>query len=361
MPKISVIVPVYRAEKFLTRCTGSILAQTFPQFELLLVEDGSPDASGELCDDIAAQDNRVRVFHKENGGVSSARNLGLREAEGDYIAFVDADDHLAPDALETLYGILQESGADTAGCAHYNAMPSGEIHPEPGPFPAGIYGEAKLRAGIVEKLLGDRLGRPGVVFNGFIWRFLYSRAIISQYGIAFAGAYLEDELFLMEYFCHAKKLAMTDRPLYYYLQNPSSVTRTYLPDYMDTFRRFMASKKALAGRFGLDVPGWEHNSNWAGLLIAIGNEYAPGNPAGLREKQARVKSFAQQPDMARAVSSLSPAGLGRNFDCFRNGNAQGTGIIRIFNQNRTAVIGCIGGTGKNLCPKGLHQNATIRF
>jgi glycosyltransferase EpsJ len=79
----------------------------------------------------------------------------------------------------------------------------------------------------------------------------------------------------MEYFCHAQRLVMTDRPLYCYLQNPRSVTRTYLPDYMETFSRFMSAKRALAARFGLDVPGWEHQSNWAGLLIAIGNEYAP--------------------------------------------------------------------------------------
>lgn len=92
MPKISVIVPVYNTEKYLNRCIDSILAQTFTDFELLLIDDGSKDSSGTICDEYAAKDARVRVFHKENGGVSSARNLGLDNAKGEWIAFVDSDD-----------------------------------------------------------------------------------------------------------------------------------------------------------------------------------------------------------------------------------------------------------------------------
>lgn len=93
-PKISVIVPVYKAEKYLHRCVDSILAQTFTNFEIILVDDGSPDKSGEICDEYAAKDSRVRVFHKENGGVSSARNLGLENTSGEWVLFVDADDWL---------------------------------------------------------------------------------------------------------------------------------------------------------------------------------------------------------------------------------------------------------------------------
>ena len=91
-PQISVIVPVYNAEKYLRRCVDSILAQTFTNFELLLIDDGSKDKSGEICDEYARKDNRVKVFHKENGGVSSARNVGLDNAQGEWICFCDADD-----------------------------------------------------------------------------------------------------------------------------------------------------------------------------------------------------------------------------------------------------------------------------
>ena len=98
-PMISVIVPVYNAEKYLQRCVDSILKQSFTDFEVLLIDDGSHDRSGELCDEYGEKDNRVRVFHKENGGVSSARNVGLDNASGEYISFVDADDYLETNAM----------------------------------------------------------------------------------------------------------------------------------------------------------------------------------------------------------------------------------------------------------------------
>lgn len=99
-PKISVIVPVYKAEKYLHKCVDSLLAQTFTDFEILLIDDGSPDKSGEICDEYAEKDSRIRVFHKENGGVSAARNLGLNNSGGNYVAFVDSDDWVAPDYLK---------------------------------------------------------------------------------------------------------------------------------------------------------------------------------------------------------------------------------------------------------------------
>lgn len=108
-PTVSVIVPVYRAEEYLNRCVDSILAQTFTDFEVILVDDGSPDHCGEICDDYARRDPRVRVFHKENGGVSSARNVGLNHACGEWIAFVDADDWILPHYLEA---ILVEKDTD---------------------------------------------------------------------------------------------------------------------------------------------------------------------------------------------------------------------------------------------------------
>lgn len=108
-PIISIIVPVYNAEFYLSRCINSILSQTFTDFELLLIDDGSTDQSSEICDKYAVKDARIRVFHKKNGGVSSTRNVGLDEAKGEWIMFVDADDYLLKKSLELL---LKESNAD---------------------------------------------------------------------------------------------------------------------------------------------------------------------------------------------------------------------------------------------------------
>ena len=105
-PTISVIVPVYNAEQYLPRCIESVLAQTFVDWEMLLIDDGSTDASGSICDEYAAKDERIRVFHKENGGVSSARNLGLDNAQGEWITFVDSDDYIEENYLKSFEGNL---------------------------------------------------------------------------------------------------------------------------------------------------------------------------------------------------------------------------------------------------------------
>lgn len=308
MPTISVIVPVYNAEGFLRRCTDSVLSQTYRELELLLVDDGSPDRSGEVCDAVAREDSRVRVLHKPNGGVSSARNLGLAEAAGEYVAFLDSDDWLEPDALELLLRALRDAGADTAGCGNYNVR-DGARSVEAPALPAGVHGKKEIREKLVLRLLGDRLRQP--LLNGYIVRFLYSRSIIERNAITFEGPYLEDELFLMEYFCHAESLAVVDKPLYNYYWNPASVTHRYMKNYTDVFRRFMERKEALAQRYGLDMPLWRENTVWASLLIAVSNEYAPGNPAPARQKRKNVRDITRLPEVRHAMSTLRPEGMGR--------------------------------------------------
>lgn len=116
MPKISIIVPVYNVEKYLRKCIKSILAQTFREFELLLINDGSTDRSGKICDEFAMNDDRIRVFHKVNGGVSSARNLGIKESLGDYIGFVDSDDYIEEDMYAVLYENIVRIHGDISIC-----------------------------------------------------------------------------------------------------------------------------------------------------------------------------------------------------------------------------------------------------
>lgn len=312
MPSISVIVPVYQAEKFLETCVDTVRKQTFSDWELLLIDDGCTDASPAICDRLAAEDDRIRAFHQEkNVGVSEARNRGLREAKGDYIAFLDSDDGFEPKALEILWSLREQTEADTVGCAHLNLLPDGSTTPEL-LLPAGVYDKTAIMEGIVYPLLGDRLRVP--VFNGFIWRYLFSAQILREANITFEGAYLEDELFLMEYFCSAQKLAVTEVPLYRYFFNSNSATHKYMKDFQKVFGRFMERKEDLVQRCQLEEarPLWRENTNWAGLLIAIGNEYAKGNEKSVREKQRAVEELCRRPDMVRAIEAITPEGLSPN-------------------------------------------------
>ena len=152
------------------------------------------------------------------------------------------------------------------------------------------------------------------MFNGFIWRFLFDAAILRDNAITFEGAYLEDELFLMEYFANVHRLAVTDKPLYRYLENPASATHRYMRDYPAVFARFLERKVEIVEKYGLDAarPQWRANTVWAGLLIAVGNEYVKSNPKPVREKRKAVEALCAQPEFAKAIRELRPKGLGRN-------------------------------------------------
>ena len=129
MVKLSVIVPVYNAEAYLDVCIRSILGQTYADLELILVDDGSPDRSGTMCDAWAKQDNRIRVIHKDNGGVCSARNAGLDAAKGEYIAFVDSDDWIEPNMYETMMEKVHVYGCDVVLCDCVKDTPGGCCSP----------------------------------------------------------------------------------------------------------------------------------------------------------------------------------------------------------------------------------------
>ena len=170
-PKVSIIVPVYKAEQYINRCVNSILAQTFTDWELLLVDDGSPDKSGEICDGYAKQDKRIRVFHKENGGVSSARQKGQDEAQGEYTIHVDPDDWVEPNMLEELYRKAKEDDADMVICDYYKNTFHHQTYIKQNPS----HVDCKT---VLYELMFQRL-------HGSCWNKLIRLTCYSKYGISF--------------------------------------------------------------------------------------------------------------------------------------------------------------------------------
>ena len=311
MPRVSIIMPAYNASVFLERAVGSVVSQTFSDWELIIIDDGSTDGTAKLADDLAASDGRIQVIHQKNSGVSSARNKGISSALGEYIAFLDADDAYEPEFLDALLGVLNDNNADCAACSHLRVYPDGRTEADVFPLPEGVSFEDDILDEIIIPLLADRLKAD--LFNGFVWRYLFDRKKIVDNGISFTGAYLEDELFLIEYFSLPSVLAVTRKELYLYTQNPDSATRRYMPDCVDTFLNSMRLKRDLVARFDIPVPSWwQRNTAWAGLLIAIGNIYAHGNPASFRDKQRQVKSLMDIPEFADAASNYTPSGMNRN-------------------------------------------------
>lgn len=311
MPLISVIVPVYNAGGLLSRAVQSALDQTLEDFELILIDDGSTDGSGAVCDGYAQRDDRVRALHQKNSGVSVARNRGIAESRGQYIAFLDADDWLEPDYLAAMHALLAETGAKTAACGNWLSQPDGSRLEEAPPLPGGYYEAEEARAGIVLPLLADRV-REGLL-NGYIWRYLFDAELIRRHKLRYSGAYLEDELFLIEYFSLGASLAVVNRPLYHYYQNLGSVTRRYLPGYLDTFFSSLAIKEAYVRKYAIGVPEhWRDNTCWAGLLIAVANEFAPGNDASFGKKLRNLRKICKIDRFRHAIEHYVPENLNRN-------------------------------------------------
>ena len=211
---ISIIVPVYNAEQYLHRCIDSILAQSFTDFELLLVNDGSKDASGAICDAYAAKDSRVHVFHKENGGVSSARNLGLDNAKGEYITFCDADDYVATDWLDAYQSAIAEN-MDMAIQGYYEIDENNKTTPKGLLMKKGETLEEKQQF-VIELF-------DAACFC-FIWVKLFRRSIIEEFHIRFdvQSKLGEDAQFIAKYIEHTKSFVCTDKVGYYYNLPPSN-------------------------------------------------------------------------------------------------------------------------------------------
>ncbi len=203
METISIIVPVYKVEKYIRRSVESVLAQTWRDWELILVDDGSPDRCGALCDEYAEKDGRIRVIHQKNQGVSAARNAGIDAAEGEYIFCLDPDDYLPPEALETLQRRMEETGADLVVAGHSRVEADGRIHCD-----SDVWPELTETKDIQRAILRNRL-------PNFVWGRLYRRAVWEGIRMP-AGQVMEDLYVCPSLYLRARSIVVDKAPLYFY-------------------------------------------------------------------------------------------------------------------------------------------------
>lgn len=221
---ITVVIPVYKVEAYLRRCVDSVLSQTWTDIEVILVDDGSPDGCPRICDDYAARDARVTVIHQENQGLSGARNAGIERAKGAYLAFVDSDDYLAPDFLETLYRALTETGSDLSVCRWEYVH--GEAIPEQGNGTQQVFRGREMLA---------NLYIPDGAYYVVAWNKLYRRELFEEIRYPL-GRIHEDEATTYRIYEVTQKAVYIDRSLYGYFVAPSSITRGFNPARMDWVR-----------------------------------------------------------------------------------------------------------------------------
>lgn len=207
-PKISIIVPVYNAEKYLNRCVDSILSQTFGNFEVLLIDDGSNDKSGKICDKYAQKDCRVKVFHKENGGVSSARNFGIKNVQGSFVTFIDSDDFVDKDFLESL--VASDSDFVYTGYKIFGAFNKD----------VGINENKKYNANDFMLCLMHTYEKSAITLYGmqYPWAKLFKYSIIRENELFFDEKmkYAEDSCFVWSYLCHCFSVSQVKSSTYNY-------------------------------------------------------------------------------------------------------------------------------------------------
>lgn len=220
MSNISVIVPVYKVEPWLRRCVDSILAQTFTDFELILVDDGSPDNCGAICDEYAKKDSRVHVIHQQNGGLSAARNAGIdwafANSDSHWLTFIDSDDFVSSEYLEKMFLAATQAHADLC-ISDFSSV-----------FPDGTTENASLA--IPDRTeIGRELLEEGILYNNWrivpAWNKLYKKHLFAQ--IRFPVGYIhEDEAIIHRILILANKVVLISDPLYFYLQRSNSITGT---------------------------------------------------------------------------------------------------------------------------------------
>ena len=213
---VSIIVPVYNAENYIRRCVDSILVQDYPDFELILMDDGSTDASGAICDEYAGRDERVRVVHKENTGVSDTRNQALDLARGVYVQFLDSDDWIVPEATRLLVQAMEKNDCDMVISDFYR-----------------VAGERLARKGDIEEnrvltrqeFAACMVENPADFYYGVLWNKLYKRKIIEdeQIRMDVSISWCEDFLFNLEYIRHASSFYALQVPIYYYVKRKGSL------------------------------------------------------------------------------------------------------------------------------------------
>lgn len=249
MPTISVIVPVYNAERWLRRCVDSILAQTFTDFELLLIDDGSTDASPAICDDYAALDPRVRTFHQPNGGVSSARNLGLDNARGEWIGFIDSDDWVE---RKYLYTLVSSDDGDL-NIVNYS------IHKDTETFALQAYNNYFSGEGALFDFLQNYVN---VHIIRAPWGKAFKRNIIEAHHLRFIEDIVtcEDTIFVLSYCINCRSIRLFDSALYNYefstANSNNSLSRSrnlYIEQYKSIFKKLWSINEDFKSRKGVNI------------------------------------------------------------------------------------------------------------
>lgn len=223
---VSIIIPIYKAERHLSNCIDSLLTQTYQNLQIILVDDGSPDRCPEICDRYASLDNRINVIHQNNAGVSSSRNTGLRIANGKYVGFVDSDDWVEPNMFEELLSLIKRYEAQIAMCGYMSDSDTNISKNRNSPCEEGIYNNIEALERIIK--IGE--------FNGYLCNKLFKASFFDDIKLKEDIFCCEDLLVSVQCFLKADKIAYTRQPYYHYRIVDDSLTKKLTMNTLTSFK-----------------------------------------------------------------------------------------------------------------------------
>lgn len=320
-PKISVIIPVYKVEKYLEKCLDSVVNQTYRNLEIIIIDDGSPDRCGEICDAYAKSDDRIQVIHKENGGLSAARNDALKIVTGTWISFVDSDDWCELNMYERAIKKAEKTNADLVIYSLYRNMYDKEeqIHSFPEEF------ETQNKDFIYKLQLSTLVNKyspfPGGQrwIQGFPWDKLYKASLILDNNLVFPENVEanEDVIFNIHAFQFARSIVFFDEPLYHWRLNPTSIGHKYTPDRVEVDKEIFDEYISIGEKYHL--PDSYKKAIYTRMvsnnIVALGNRcfFHKENKDSFRNKIKSAKMTLESEPFATAfqeaeVDKLSQAG-----------------------------------------------------
>lgn len=283
---VSIVVPVYNVEKYLKKSIESILNQTYKNIEILLVDDGSTDSSGQICDSFSKVDPRIRVFHKANGGLSDARNFGIEQMKGQYVAFIDSDDYISKDYVWKLYSSIKNNDSEVSICSFSLVDEKGE----------------KIKDELLDSgeicLTGQQILEKVLTADGYryvvAWNKLYRSTLFEKFQFK-KGMLYEDEFLNYPLFWECQKVSIVEKPLYLYVQREGSIVQSNMTlekikmkDEMHTSRIEFYSEK---GHSFLHEKACQQYCNW--IVTTTTNHRNVLNPTFAKYLQRQFRKFAK--------------------------------------------------------------------
>lgn len=312
--KVSIIVPVYNVENYLKRCVDSLIRQSLAGIEILLIDDGSTDRSGELCDELAGTDLRISVYHKENEGQGIARNLGLQKATGTYVAFLDSDDYYDPDTCRDLFELMEHTQADLCCYGYQIETQDRQIVRIPNITDREYVGEA-FRKEFVPHYFGDQPEKDEL--RGFSsCMTIFRRSIVEEHNICFPSEreYLsEDTIFSLRFCEHARKAVTTSKIYYHYCQNPNSFSQTFHEERLKQTISFGKTLDEWAVRMKIEPETSVRRAMyvWVNLMAYLRQGIRYYEQRDHRQELPFIKAVCQHTEVRKKLEVLKEAQLPR--------------------------------------------------